>query len=61
MVVQKYHIICNGSTDIFTIRADLILGVPRKSSHMFFVIASARNELATYFLDMFETNIRVDS
>ena len=46
MVVQKYHIICNGSTDIFTIRLDLILGVPRKFPKCFFVITSARNELA---------------
>ena len=38
-----YHIICNSSTDIFTVRVDLILGVSRKNSQMFFVITSARN------------------
>ena len=46
-------------TDTYIPDTLYIQGVPRKSPQMFFVITSARNELATLFLDMFETNIRV--
>ena len=41
------------------VRGGYVQGVPRKSSQKFFVITSARNKLATNFLDMFETNIGV--